>query len=346
MIYTLKRNKDIITLGYTGRINNYTLADRKKFRFVEAEAVVVGNELVYNFDYYIISNRSKRNDTIVEVMESAGDGDFIIGGTGSNKKIQNIILTRLGINTPKMYGAFQLSGVKDKMDMFGLLSGINPNSEIVIKPDLGCLGREQILVDSRVITAISRHNQDDIINRTTSSTSEITPDENLPIDSAMVGNSKDTVLVNDDETKSVTLRSYDLSEYEKFHISERIHVKDEYRVILFATGKYIIHKRIQSEYNDWQMVTDLQHDITLNEMDDIFAKIDIDCCLSDMRTHMLNENFPMLSIDVYIDDDDNVGIFEFQEEFGITNHWRHSRELGEMVTGALEFTIERISHGE
>jgi hypothetical protein len=111
-----------------------------------------------------------------------------------------------------------------------------------------------------------------------------------------------------------TTISYDYINYQirAMVVQEPIDVKREFRILLFKPKEVMCYERIKKE---GQFCGNLSHGSTSLEVDfDDFNQY-IEPILPSLELLLDELNYPWLSIDLYVDKYEKVGIFEFQMEF-------------------------------
>lgn len=114
-------------------------------------------------------------------------------------------------------------------------------------------------------------------------------------------------------------------------VTEKINVKREFRVLYFYQEEPIVIERyVDPTGEQWQANSCINEGKNVSEVD--FTEIDPELLtkIAAMASYL---KAPFLSIDVYLDHDNNWGVFEFQSEFGFTYvpHSKLNRRLKDSV---------------
>jgi len=101
----------------------------------------------------------------------------------------------------------------------------------------------------------------------------------------------------------------------EFHIQEAIDVKYEFRVLVTYNGNVYIEKR---EGYGYKSKEERKHTpISIKEFEGIVGKNKTRMIIEDSKSFIKKLKYPIISIDVWIDEDDDYGIFEWSSEFGL-----------------------------
>lgn len=106
--------------------------------------------------------------------------------------------------------------------------------------------------------------------------------------------------------------SYINSSFGALLFQEPIDVSREFRLIIFKNSTSIAYER---EKTEGQFCGNLSHGSTSKNVDDKTFKKYLQPLINDFQKVMDDFSYPWLSIDVYVDKNEKVGVFEFQMEF-------------------------------
>lgn len=260
--------------------------------------------IITNPTYFYRKGEIQTNFDSVLRFDSTIDADIkticdiwgipLIGIRRYSKFEQAVILFKSNIMTPDTYDCRTEMG-KGIEVIDCLLKDINEDTHLVLKPHFGAKGIGQV----RIIKG-------DIYNKLYDLQKEDSDE------------SKAVVSENDNNLRepgymSQNLRgdTYCIQKFEKG-------IQQEYRVILFyGVDPIIIQRKIGT--NSWQSNNGAKPDnssVYITEtLDNLFGKAN----KIKLYEFFYNLNTPFLSVDIYIDKDGNMGIMEFQMEFGYSN---------------------------
>ena len=277
-------NKKQIVLGIN-RPSNIAAFLQRDFLMISPEIKVIGNEVKTNFDYLLQFDEEIRNISSLDLD--------VIGSKRFSKITQSMILTQLGINTPKIYGNIITDYLGIDVLSQLLLNEFDDETELILKANNGARGLGQ--------TIINRENLNKLFDEISGPESNETVIKEIEKKYLVGGNEGDMkdFLIN-------TIKDGN------FHFAEFIDVKEEYRIIgLYGSDPIIIKREVSKKY--WQAnasITEKGEYIKNHPLITGFRTI------SDTLLEQVNS--PWLSIDIYIDGDGNIGVFEFQMEMGYT----------------------------
>lgn len=241
------------------------------------------------------------------LKEIRAKGIPIIGTPRFDKIDQTVIMDRFGIKHPEsFYDVKDYSCIKD----IDTLNSYCDLDEFVVKPILGARG-----IGVKKITR--KEFKECLYNR--EKVDEVFKEEN----EYLVTQNQDapTYFIKDN--------------IECMLIQEPINVVKEYRILYFKPGFPIGYERVK---NLGQFCGNLSHGSTSRilsstEVADVFRP------LMDQFDGLMDEyKYPWLSIDVYVDDKGNTGVFEFQMEFAYEG-FNHV-EVRDLMVDSLNYFIK------
>lgn len=204
---------------------------------------------------------------------------------------QNVMLTKAGIMCPNTYDCYEDKNI-EVVDM--LLRDVHNKTDIVIKPYLGARGIGQVKMKRGDIgeKLYELYDKDSIITK-----NAIEENDNNKGNPEWLSN-------------NIKNGNYCIQIFEK--------IIEEYRVLYFYGCKPIIIQRNKSD-STWQSNNgakpDNSSEYIKSDMKDLFG---LDNMLA-IDKFFMGLNTPWLSIDLYIDRSGNMGVMEFQMEFGYKN---------------------------
>jgi len=210
----------------------------------------------------------------------------VIGTKRLTKIQQYILLKNFNINTPKTFYNEQTLNPLHSVDLFNCYIDLE---EIVIKPNEGARG-----------IGVKKILSKDYLDCLYSDKFTLFTEDKL-----LESNEKNY----DMDAKSYIEQSF---RYSSFLFQEVIDVKREFRLIIFKNNGYVIYERLKKEGQFLGNLSEGSEAIKVSLED---CKKYIQPLIEKFYPLMDKMNYPWLSIDVYIDKKDDVGVFEFQMEF-------------------------------
>lgn len=118
-------------------------------------------------------------------------------------------------------------------------------------------------------------------------------------------------------------------------VQEKIDVKREFRLICFPENE-LIYERVKT---DGQFLGNLSHGSYADKIDIEVVNSYDKSLLIKIKTILKDFNYPWLSIDLFVDEKNRIGIFEFQMEFAYEG-FNHI-EIRENMANALKYFINK-----
>ena len=236
----------------------------------------INNDIDLGFEYEVMFGSDHKQNLLAR-------GIPIIGGQRFNKIEQSIILNRFGINTPKSYYNKNYQCIRS-IDELNAYVDVD---EFVVKPITGArgIGVKKIKREDFKKCLINPEHCNKIFKEEKEFLSFHEPD--VPKD-----------YINNNITCML--------------IQEPINVKREFRLLLFQPNNFLIYERSKSED---QFCGNLSHGSKSTPVSDTTNKKYI-VPIKDKLGKLMNDfKYPFISVDIYVDQNDNVGCFEFQMEF-------------------------------
>ena len=249
------------------------------------------------------------------------------GGKRLTKLYQYFLLDRLGIYAPKTYYNIHTNSTISNVDELNAFVDLD---EFVVKPPTGARGigvkkitRQQwkdCMYDTKKVYTVFK---DEFVKANGEELGD------LPIGDKEIYNLK-----HKDENID---RSYLEYNFSSFIIQEPINVIREFRCLYFADGRHLAYERVKK---DGQFCGNLSHGSTpkiIVEGSDDNNKI-IRPMLDKFRSILKETKFPWISIDIFIDDHQNIGVFEFQMEYAYEGF--DHKDVKRKMTDCLNYLID------
>jgi hypothetical protein len=239
----------------------------------------------------------------------------VLGRNRFNKSVQYLILNKYDIYTP--YTVFNNVGFKQDINAnIALLNEINDDEQIVVKMLSGARGWGQLT--GKKIDVLKCFN-DEYFNLLEHSTDEVKyVSENEIIGEQQKEKTNELLEYYRNNLKWNNIGYLDFNSC----IIQRFipNIKNEYRLLLFYNGEYVLVLRDKTE-NNWQ-ANACNNDLGSSKViskGSLKHSSEINIIMDKMRKIMNEYDFTHLSVDIFEDEDNNFGVFEFQQEFGWTN---------------------------
>lgn len=243
------------------------------------------------------------------LKEISAKGIPIIGTPRFDKIDQTVIMDRYGIRHPEsFYDIKKYTCIRD----IDTLNSYCDLEEFVVKPIFGARG-----IGVKKVTR--KEFKECLINE--KKVDEVFEEENR----YLVSHNQDTP------------QNFIKDNIACMLIQESINVVKEYRFLYFKHGVVLGYERVKTP---GQFCGNLSHGATsrvmeTHEVNKVFNP------LIEQFNNLTNEyKYPWLSIDVYIDDKENIGVFEFQMEFAYEG-FNHV-EVRNCMVNALNFYINSV----
>ncbi|BAX25552.1 hypothetical protein BPT24_063 [Tenacibaculum phage pT24] len=263
---------------------------------------------------------SLEND-IIEFIHNAP----IVGRQARLNKIQqHIVLNSFNIKTPN---TFYNEKTNKPYKTFGeILSGTKDMDEFVIKPLNGAKGWGVELYDNLSLQKALDNSYN------TSFISEL----------ESISEKQDPMIREEISYSQQVLRDFD------FAIQEKVNIKREFRAIVTNSG-FMIYERVSSSTSkNGLKKSNIQEDFDVNSLPELEEKllVKINDTIIKVQEVLNKFNYPWLSIDLYQDEEGEIGVLEFQTEFAFKGFMNKLNELVELLTTGLEESLEyRMKNG-
>jgi len=273
----------------------------------------------------IIFNEHIDNDNVLELAKVKGINWY--GGKRLNKLYQYFLLSRLNIFTPKTFYNIHTNSTISSTDELNAFVDLD---EFVVKPPSGARGIG--------VKKITRQQWKDCFYDN-KKVYTVFKDEFIKDN----GDELDDLPIQDKEIYSLKHKEADVDRnyieygFNNYIIQEPINVLHEYRCLYFADGGYLAYERVKK---DGQFCGNLSHGSTpkMVENDSYDDLMVIKPMIPKFEAILKATNFPWISIDLYIDENNKVGVFEFQMEFAYEGF--DYKEVKRKMVDCLNYLID------
>lgn len=280
----LHEKKKIILLVDRVAVDNYSLIDDEKYIIISHPSVaIVNGHIIKNFDFYIGNNEFKFKKYL---------GDSFIDMKRIPKRDQMFFAHKHNILTPKFTFMeernFDVCSIcKHVTKMIGD-EKIQPNTEIVIKFDDVARGLNQVIVEYQNLWKF--------VNYKMMGCKKLSKEDGY----YKIGGSED----ENDNTLNAALSVNNSTFY------ERIKVKKEFRLLFNCCGDYDIVERVVNAQAGWLLNAggNVNNNALPQEILNRFLKF----------SKLTGLAFG--SMDIYLDENGDYGIFEWCPQFGYKSH--------------------------
>jgi hypothetical protein len=236
-------------------------------------------------------------------------------------------LKRLGIYTPETY---YNTHTNNTISNFDELNAFVDLDEFVVKPPSGARGIG--------VKKITRQEWKDCIYDT-KKVYTVFKDEFIKSNGDELDDSpiEDKEIYNLKHKEDCIDRSYLEYNFKSFIIQKPINVQREFRCLYFAGGEYLVYERIKK---DGQFCGNLSHGST-PKIIEIGSDVDnyiINPMLPKFNRILKETNFPWISIDLFTDENNAVGVFEFQMEYAYEGF--DYKDVKTKMVNCLNFLID------
>lgn len=270
----------------------------KRFNIVHEANVLYDNGKIYkNFDA-ILNFDGSGDSAIKKSIEMITRYHLIpiLGMDRMTKLEQHMFLKDAGVNTPITYD-YVSKGRKGLEDIENLLHDVSGDTIIILKPYFGARGIGQVIM--------KRSELYDKLYKLMNGEKEV-------IDEIKVDNG------NNEEHGGYIKGHINAGNYIIQLYEENIH--KEYRILCFYDNEPIIMERVK-DGKTWQSNMGANPGNTAKYVGENLANI---IGIKNAKTvfELFDRiNVPFLAIDIYVDRDKNMGVFEFQMEFGYDENY-------------------------
>lgn len=304
-----------IVLGGKNRDNVIDLL-AEDFYVVHPEIYIKDGKLIKNFDVYLNFDETTSNSNFLDILNQYQVP--IIGHNRLPKWKQLELLRSLGINVPK---SFKQIHPTDKeylsWTIFKLLDSYREDDKFVLKSENGARGIGQMVIEKNQIYDLY---QNIALGKI---------DNNYLIENFILGENEN--FRDDTEINFLRDSILDLD----FSILELINIQREWRYIyMYGLDPIIIERSVNND--NWQAnvsVTGKGNQVPFSDIKEehLYMKQNANLIANKL-------NVPFLSIDFYMDDNDKIGIFEFQMQMGFKKV--NKSDISEKIVYSVKKFIE------
>jgi hypothetical protein len=258
-------------------------------------------KLAFNFEDNSIS---KKMETILKSRNIP-----IIGGSRLNKLEQSLFLEKHNITHPKTY--YDLNNMEPFTDIETFDSYCN-EVEFVVKPLRGARG-----------IGVKKLNRVEYKKCLENPKKEV---------SSIFEKEIEIMRANDDVPYGYIEDSFNSG----MLVQEQIYVESEFRAILFKPKEHLIYERVKES---GQFIGNLTHGskprkLSEEQFNQLLPTI------NQLHNLMDELNYPWMSVDLYIDINGNVGVFEYQMEFAYEGF--NPSDIKEKMVNSIKHYINKI----
>lgn len=313
------------------------------FTFVPLHYQIHNGKISTNVDAILLTGED--NPSMDEFNELNSLGVPVFGLNRISKLDQHCFFTRHGINCPDYY----YTKTNQRYQLPALLEDIEDETQMIVKSLFGARGLQQFLIKKGALIKCAQGDvpaEEVSFQKTASDSYKKTkisdPDDIQAIEPA--GEPKDKAVLgggHDDEMDES--RRFFKDSPDHWLITKRVFLHNEYRVLIFGDEKtnplycerHINLDHFQNNLAVGAKVTYYGPDPGSKIETGVVKRIDD-------YAQILKESFPMayaLSMDVYVDSDNNVGLFEFSGEFGFKAV--NLDDLRKRLVSAISYLVKR-----
>lgn len=268
-------------------ISNVVSFLERDFNLVYPSLSVIGNDEKTNFDVLLMFDDELNIDIDLLNIKTIGTKRY-------SKFEQSLILNKLGIKHPKTFKNIINASLDDRDNlMMVMLDKYDDNDNLLLKINEGARGLGQIIINKQsyyeLIEFIRKNN------------------DYLKIfkfikDNYDIGSNEYNEIEKERFIEALINRDYVIQEFKN--------ILSEWRLISFYGEEPIIINRNRDE-NSWQSKTTNDGTVVNNSEFQYFEYF------NQIANKLMEKlNTPWLSIDIYLDDNGDVGVIEFQMQMG------------------------------
>lgn len=261
------------------------------------------SEIKLAFEY-----ESTFSDTIKSIM--IAKNIRIIGGRRLDKLIQSVYLKKHGINHPETF--FNEGTYRPFQDILTFDSYVDME-EFVVKPILGARGVG--------VKKITREEYKRCLENPHKEVTKVFEEE------------KSFISKYNDDIDSHYIES---SFQGDMLIQEPIDILKEFRLLVFKPDNFLVYERVRGE---GQFCGNLSHGSVPSPPEESDVENYIKPLIPQLHLMMDELTYPWLSVDVYVDKNGKVGVFEFQMEFAYEGF--KPKEVKDLMTKSILHYIRK-----
>jgi len=301
------------------------------FRFVTAQAFIRDGQVETNCDALWFNG----TDTPSQATLAPFGALPVLGMSRLSKFEQHMIFRRLGIACP----AFYHTNSNNKAVLAALLADIADETLVVVKSGFGARGLQQFLTTKKTLVqeaadgfAVKKAQPTKVKLR-----KEAYPDDDDTDTIPALGNSKSSDLSMvasggdyQDRVEAGTSRWHQ-SSLDDWLITVKVAIKREFRILSFAHGVQLICER-HATIDHFQNNLSVGAEVTYLGREYTTLAPEYEAAIKDFAAalHAEHPTVPVFSMDVWVDAQDRVGMFEYATEFGF-----RALDFGDVRTEAV-----------
>jgi hypothetical protein len=287
------------------------------FTFVPLRYQIHNGRVSTNVDAVFITGEENPPIDVVNELNSLGVP--VLGLHRMTKLEQHCFFTHNSITCPEYF----YTRTEQKYQLSALLDGIDNETQMIVKSMLGARGLQQFLIKKGALIKCAQGDiaAEEVSFQKTKKTNDSGSRKLGGDPVAVAPESKDKAILgggHDDEIDES--RRFFRNNPKDWLITKRVFLRNEYRVLMFAAGdipSLYCERHINLDHFQNNLAVGAKVTYYGSDPSDKIEPRTLKCI--EEYTHILKEKFPMayaLSMDVYVDVDGKVGLFEFSGEFG------------------------------
>lgn len=323
------------------------------FNFVPAKVSVQDGKINMNCDTIYINNsymygKLMRN-SIMDLNDALALHIPKIGYRKLSKLEQHLFFTLKNINCPEYY----YSDSDSPFSLYALMNKLDDNDELIIKYQYGANGERQFLLKKNQIIDFQRlcyEYKESLSKKNTSKIKEhdqIDPEDKVhsSYDEIMEFSNKHNILFGGHPSKIYESFEFALRDINDWVITKKIKIKREFRIIWFNYCNSYIYVERKINKNHFQNNLAITNDISNTIYYGTEYPPDLDPKYKDIIKDWIimgfNKYYPemfTIALDVYIDENDDLGIFEFSNEYGVLS--LDKNKIRELAVESIESNLQ------
>lgn len=267
--------------------------------FVPLKILTRNGQQEFNCDAAFLTGMEQTSDSD-QYSYLFNSGISVIGGTRLSKLEQHLLFNRLGIPCPRYY--YIWSDIKS--NVVSLLASVEDEKFLVVKSLYGARGLQQFLIKKK-----------DFVSKYPYETLEIKSNSEGKKDNPTSIREPDAIPGGDAEEEFHSLEFFK-KPLSNFLITEKVNIKREFRILFFSPDNYLICER-HLHPNHFQNNLSLGAEVSYYRKDWSLLeayKERIQDYAGRIHNHL--PHLPYFSMDVFVTENEEVGMFEFSQEFG------------------------------
>jgi hypothetical protein len=312
------------------------------FTFVPLHYQIHNGKISTNIDAILLTGED--NPPLDEVNELNSLGVPVLGLNRISKLDQHCFFTRHGINCPDYY----YTRTSQKYQLPALLENVEDETQMIVKSMFGARGLQQFLIKKGALIKCAQGDvpAEEVSFQKTVKSKKLEayrPDDIKAAEPIQVQSKDKAVLGGGHDDEMDESRTFFRNSPDCWLITKRVFLRNEYRVLIFGGEKadpLYCERHINLDH--------FQNNLAVGAKVTYYGaypegKIETRVIKRiDDYAQILRESFPMayaLSMDIYVDSDNNVGLFEFSGEFGFKAV--NLDDLRKRLVSAISYLIRR-----